>query len=250
VISPPRPLCRLVQFGDFAVNYQLKFWIEDRPMSYDIQSDVMTRIWYNLRRNGIKIPFPIRDVFIHETAGQSEALHEMDKRKIEHFLRRVTIFEPLTEEDIQKLALSGRLWNFGRSESIVKQGEVGGSLFLILQGDASVHVKVPDNGRDIVVARLKSGDFFGEKSLLTGEPRSATVVADTDIDLIEIEKTNILPLLENNPAIIEELSRRLAERQLVNEGFFKEEKRTEDAAVVRNRYAARFLQGMKAFFGL
>lgn len=250
VISPPRPICRLINFGDFAITYQLKFWIEDRPMSEDIQSDVMTRIWYNLRRNRITIPFPIRDVFIHEELEKKEEIEEMSHKRVEKFLRHVSIFEPLDDKDIELLAFSGRIWNFGKGEHIVKQGDVGGSLFLILVGDASVHVRMPDNGREIIVAKLKSADFFGEKSLLTGEPRSASVVADSDIELVEIEKEDLLPVLENSPEIMEELSRRLAERQLINEGFFQEGKQAEEVAVMRNNYSTRFLKNMKSFFGL
>jgi len=250
VVSTPRPVCRLIQFGDFAITYELKFFIEDHSIYQDIQGDVMTRIWYNLRRKGIKIPFPIRDVFIHETMDKREALDEMNQRRIEGFLRRVSIFEPLDDGGIQTLAFSGRHWHFGKGERVVKQGEVGNSLFLVLGGSAGVHIKIPDDGREVTVGHLQAGDFFGEKSLLTGEPRSASVVAETDLEVIEIEKTNLVPILGNNPGIMEELSRRLAERQLMNEGFFKEEKRAEEVAVMRTHYAARFLQSMKAFFGL
>lgn len=250
VISPPTPLCRLFQFGDFAITYQLKFWIEDRSMSDDIQSDVMTRIWYNLRRGGVKIPFPIRDVFMHEGGGKEKAVDEMNRQRVERFLRRASVFEPLDEAGIKTLALSGHFLHFGKSERVVKQGETGNSLFLILQGSASVYIKTPDNGTEIGVGHLKVGDFFGERSLLTGEPRSASVIAETDLEVIEIEKTSILPMLETNPGIMEELSRRLAERQLINEGFFKEQKEAEEVAVVRRNYTESFLKSMKAFFGL
>jgi len=250
VVSPPRPIARLINFGDFSITYELKFWIEDRSIYEDIQSDVMTRIWYNLKRNDIKIPFPIRDVFIHEGVEKRELVEEMNRRRIERFLRRVSVFEPLDDKCIEAIASSGRSWFFGKGERIVKQGETGSSLFLILEGEASVHIKTTDNGSEITVGRLRSGDFFGEKSLLTGEPRSANVVAETDLEVVEIEKTNLVPILENNPGIMDELSRRLAERQLINEGFFREEKKAEEVAVARTRYASRFLQSMKMFFGL
>jgi cAMP-binding proteins - catabolite gene activator and regulatory subunit of cAMP-dependent protein kinases len=245
----PRPLCRLTNFGDSSITYQLKFWIEDRPMSEDIQSDVMTHIWYSLKRSGIKIPFPIHDVFIHE-AVKKEVVEEMNLKKVEGFLRRISIFEPLDDGNIRALASSGRDWFFGRGERMVKQGELGGSLFLILEGSASVHVKLADDGREVIVGRLQAGDFFGEKSLLTGEPRSASVVAETDVEVIEIEKKNLVPILENSPKTMEELSRCLAERQLMNEGFFKDERKAEEVAMVRKNYSARFLQSMRLFFGL
>jgi CRP-like cAMP-binding protein len=210
----------------------------------------MTRIWYNLRRNNIRIPFPIRDVFIHEEVGKEELLKETNRRRVEEFLRRVSIFEPLDEMAIRSLASSGRLWRFGRGESIVKQGDTGSSLFIVLEGTAEVSISLANDGKVITVGHLHSGDFFGEKSLLTGESRSARVIAETDLEVVEIEKTNILPILENNPGIMEDLSKRLAERQLINEGFFKEGKKAEEVAVMRSNYTQRFLQNMKVFFGL
>lgn len=250
VVSPPRPICRLTEFGDFSITYELKFWIEDHSIYKDIKADVMARIWYNLRRGGIKIPFPIRDVFMHEGAVKEKARDEMNRQRVEGFLRRASIFEPLDDMGIKTLALSGHFLHFGKGERIVKQGDVGDSLFLILQGGAGVYIKTSDNGTEITVAHLKAGDFFGERSLLTGEPRSASIVAETDLEVIEIEKANILPVLENNPGIMEELSRRLAERQLINEGFFKEQKKAEEVAVMRRNYTERFLKSMRAFFGL
>lgn len=252
VVSTTRPLVRLVNYGDFSITYQLKYFIEDRPMAEDIQSDVMIRIWYNLRRNNIRIPFPIRDVFIHETMDERLAVEEQNRRRerIEGLLRRVSIFEPLQDREIQAIASSGRIWHFGRGEHIVKQGEAGSSLFLVLGGSAAVDIKVPDDGRVVTVAHLNTGDFFGEKSLLTGESRSASVVAETDLEVVEVDKANIVPILENNPGIMEDLSKRLAERQLINEGFFKEGKKAEEVAVMRTNYTERFLQSMKTFFGL
>ena len=252
VVSTPRPLARLVNYGDFSITYQLKYFIEDRPMAEDIQSDVMTRIWYNLRRNNIRIPFPIRDVFIHETMDERLAVEEQNRRRerIEGLLRRVSIFEPLQDREIQAIASSGRIWHFGRGEHIVKQGEAGSSLFLVLGGSAAVDIKVPGDERVVTVAHLNTGDFFGEKSLLTGESRSASVVAETDLEVVEVDKANIVPILENNPGIMEDLSKRLAERQLINEGFFKEGKKAEEVAVMRTNYTERFLQSMKTFFGL
>jgi CRP-like cAMP-binding protein len=187
---------------------------------------------------------------MHEGAVKEKARDEMNRQRVEGFLRRASIFEPLDDMGIKTLALSGHFLHFGKGERIVKQGDVGDSLFLILQGGAGVYIKTSDNGTEITVAHLKAGDFFGERSLLTGEPRSASIVAETDLEVIEIEKANILPVLENNPGIMEELSRRLAERQLINEGFFKEQKKAEEVAVMRRNYTERFLKSMRAFFGL
>jgi len=141
-------------------------------------------------------------------------------------------------------------WFYGRGEHIVKQSESGDSVYLILEGSAGVYVEIPGKKEPVIVGHLSSGDFFGEKSLLTGEPRGASVKAESDIEVAEIEKRDIAPILEATPGIAEALSKRLAERQLINEGFFEDAQQNQDVEEARENYSQQFLQGIQSFFGL
>jgi CRP-like cAMP-binding protein len=103
---------------------------------------------------------------------------------------------------------------YASGEYIVRQGEEGGSFFVITTG--RVEVSATDKaGVKAVLAQLGQGSFFGEMSLLTGERRSATVMAMADTDVVVIDKANFAGVITGNPAIAQSLSeileRRLAE---------------------------------------
>ncbi|MDZ7716582.1 MAG: mechanosensitive ion channel family protein [Balneolaceae bacterium] len=72
--NKPQPQCRLTNFGDFAITYTIKCYIDDHTLSEEIKDGIMTRIWYALKRKGIKIPFPIRDVYTHEAADRENGV--------------------------------------------------------------------------------------------------------------------------------------------------------------------------------
>jgi len=245
-VLPREPRIRLKQFGDSAITYEVKFWIEDRAASEDILSDVMTHIWYALRRARMAIPFPIRDVFLHQPAAE-ETVEERRRADAERALRAVDLFKPLDSRQITALASRGRLIRFGRGETVISRGEAGDSLFLIVSGQASVKL-AREGGGEVVAGTLKAGDTFGEMSLLTGAPRTATVVADNDLRVLEISKEAFEPVLQENPAVVEALSRLVADRQLASEGFFKQRPPAAEAAATRARYATTVLRNIRDFF--
>ncbi len=80
--------------------------------------------------------------------------------------------------------------------SIVREGEPGDAAFVILEGEAKV---VRPGGR--VIHRLLPGDFFGEISLLDGGPRTATVVAETPMTLLGLDRAHFRGLIENEPSV-------------------------------------------------
>lgn len=245
-VVPREPRIRLKQFGDSAINYEVKFWIEDRGASDDVLSDVMTNIWYALRRARMSIPFPIRDVFMHQATG-TETVEQRRRADAERALRALELFKPLDNDHIAALAARGRLIRFGRGEAVISRGEAGDSLFLIVSGQASVKL-AREGGGEVVAGTLKAGDTFGEMSLLTGAPRNATVVADNDLRVLEIGKDALGPILQESPAVAEALSRLVADRQLATEGFFKQQPPAAEAAATRARYATTVLRNIRDFF--
>lgn len=217
VLQTPPPIVRLVEYGDFAVFYEIFCWITDRSKYADTMDQIRTRMWYNLRRHHINIPFPIREVYAHTITKEDKI--EREKREIEErvcIMRNMEIFKPLKDETINELAVSAARKYFAAGEPLVKQGEDGESLFLILKGKAAVMIANKE-GAVKVVAHLSEGDFFGEMSLLTGARRSATVVADQDTEVIEITKADVASIIFKNKEIVAEFSKILAERQMANE---------------------------------
>ena len=104
---------------------------------------------------------------------------------------------------------------FGKGERIIIQGDAGNSMFILATGKASVQVE--REGRAQPVGNLVAGDCFGEISLLTGEPRSATVLATFDCEVLEIEKETMGTLLREHPELAESLSETVVARRSATE---------------------------------
>jgi CRP-like cAMP-binding protein len=117
-----------------------------------------------------------------------------------------------------------------------------------VEGQATVVVE--GNAGLTPVAFLRSGDCFGEMSLLTGERRRATVFAQTDCEVVEIGKAILARSLKENPALLSQLSELLARRQVETEGILAAEKQGGGAEAQHTQYAAGFLDKLRAFFEL
>lgn len=127
-------------------------------------------------------------------------------------LRRVPVFKPLTNREVDKLAHRARRVIYGPHDRIVIQGDRGASLFVVEAGFVEVLVRQPD-GHDIAVATLEPGAVFGEAALLTGVERTATVRSMGEAVLYEISKQALQPIIESRPQLVVELSLLMAARQ-------------------------------------
>ena len=131
---------------------------------------------------------------------------------------------------------------------MIEEGSPGDSMFVLLRGEADVLVS--KNGSTIQVATLNAGDCFGEMSLLTGEPRSATVRADRDCYVMEIGKPTMAEVLQSAPECLVQLSELLAQRKMATEGILKEATRTGEQFLKERQYTATFLHRLRTFFQL
>ena len=102
---------------------------------------------------------------------------------------------------------------FAPSETVIRAGDAGSSMFVLHNG--RVQVQVTDNGHLRPVAVLNEGDFFGEMALLTGEPRTAYVVALEETEVLEIGYEAMKKLFDTNPDLVESLSHIIAERRKI-----------------------------------
>lgn len=127
-------------------------------------------------------------------------------------LRRVPVFKPLTNREVDKLAHRARRVIYGPHDRIVIQGDRGASLFVVDTGFVEVLVRQPD-GHDIAVATLEPGAVFGEAALLTGVERTATVRSMGESVLYEISKQALQPIIESRPQLVVELSLLMASRK-------------------------------------
>jgi CRP-like cAMP-binding protein len=139
--------------------------------------------------------------------------------------------------------------HFGTNEAIIRQGENGDSMFIVVEGE--LKVLAARDGQTKHISTMSAGDCFGEMSLLTGEKRSATVVASTDCQLVEIDKAAIAQSLKESPNLLAQLSELLARRQLHSEDAFAgRETAAPGQAARQSRYAANFVNRLRSFFEL
>lgn len=215
--AEPAPKVRLMDYGDFAIVYETLFYVHDYAKLEDIRADLMNLIWYRFNRAGLTIPFPIRDVRARQITREDDLAGESERvRGIARLFAGVDLFAPLSGEERLTLAAGCHSRVYAGGESIVRQGEAGHSLFFISSGKVGVFVDQP--GRDrVCVGELGPGQFFGERSLLTGEGRSATVSALGDAVMVELGKEAFGSILKAKPELAEHLGRLLAERDRARE---------------------------------
>jgi small-conductance mechanosensitive channel/CRP-like cAMP-binding protein len=245
VCPEPRPKVFLKNFGDSGIEYDVKFYIEDHGQSSEISDAIRTNIWYGLHRHGIRIPYPTRTLQIERPTRDRQQEVQSAARII---LRQQPLFKCLSDEQLDALMPRGRVVHFGKDEKLICQGDTGESMFILVEGQANVVLE--RNGSSKFVASLGAGDCFGEMSLLTGERRSATVIANTDCEVVEIARPILAKSLKQNPELLKELSELLAKRQMENDGVLAAEISETGLKAREIKYAASFLQKLSSFFEL
>ncbi|PIE51232.1 hypothetical protein CSA37_12845, partial [Candidatus Fermentibacteria bacterium] len=139
ISAKPSPSAFLVDFGDSSINYEVRFWITDFPRKPQICDAVRSRIWYCLQRAGMSIPFPIRDVYLHNVSSDHEEKLRAELRDdILRELKKVDLFKPLDDNEINLLAGRSSIFRYTRGEAMVRQGEFADSLYLIRNGSVEV----------------------------------------------------------------------------------------------------------------
>jgi small-conductance mechanosensitive channel len=245
VAPEPKPKVYLKTFGDSSIEYEIKFWLEDHLHYFEVCDSIRTNVWYSLHRHGIKIPFPIRTVQIERPARSKEQEVQSTARLM---LRQQPLFKSFTDDQLDALLPRGQLSSFGRGEKVIEQGANGDSMFILVKGEANVVLH--RNGMETHVASLRAGDCFGEMSLLTGEKRSASVVANSDCEVVEIGKSILANSLKENPELLGKLSGLLAQRQLENEGILAAQTETSIIRAKQTEYQTTFIDRLRVFFEL
>jgi small-conductance mechanosensitive channel/CRP-like cAMP-binding protein len=205
----PMPRAELEVFADFAVVYELRYWLQDYAHYHDLDAVVRERVWYALERAGLSIAYPLIRQHQYAAGPLKVAAPSLATPEI---IQRGQLFAPLSDEERSHLARGARRLRFAEGEVVVREGDTTSSMFLIAEGRVAISVH-GEGSASQKVAVLEAGSAFGEISLLTGEPRLATARAVTESTLIEIDKDTIAPLLRANPSLVEKLDAIIQERR-------------------------------------
>jgi cAMP-dependent protein kinase regulator len=121
------------------------------------------------------------------------------------------LFSDFSQDELVAVIRGLELQTFEPGDIIITQGEPGDSLFILTTGTAKAFVREA-SGRHRLVRRMSDGAFFGEISILTGEPRTATVTAATGCDLLELQRSQLDEITKTRPRVLEVLRQFCEER--------------------------------------
>jgi small-conductance mechanosensitive channel/CRP-like cAMP-binding protein len=249
IAGEPLPNCVFMDFKESFGSYAVRYWLTDLAVDDPTNSVVRTRIYFALRRVGIPLSIPAHSIFVTEDdALRRERKDTEDAKKRADALGRVELFNSLTEEERSSLATRLRYAPFTRGEAMTRQGAEAHWLYLMTAGEAEVRVSTDGNLNERVAA-LHAGDVFGEMGMMTGEPRTATVIAVTDVECYRLDKEAFHDILRRRPEIADDISTLLATRRVELEAA--REDLNEEAKRQRMRYHENDLRRrIKNFFTL
>ena len=135
----------------------------------------------------------------------------MAHEDIKAFLRRVPLFAGLTEPQFEQLAAGSARRSYPKGRTIVSEGEPSQSMYILLAGRAKVQ-RSDSEGKEVILAVLGSGEYFGEMSLIDDSPRSASVITLESSEFIAVSKEAFKAMLAQSPDMAMSVMRGLVRR--------------------------------------
>ncbi|MBL8696959.1 MAG: mechanosensitive ion channel [Alphaproteobacteria bacterium] len=207
VLRDPPPSVRVTGFEYTQVSYELCFWLDGYADIDVVRHDVSNSVWYALDVLGLG-------------SWCDEPGDAATTSRAGRLVGYVDLFRDFDDSLRQRIAGVMKVRLLRPGDVIMREGELTSSVYIVELGAVEVSMNMGEHGPR-VVARLGTGDFFGEMSLLTGEPRSATLTAMCETKIWELDRESIEPILRSEPAIADRLSRVMAKRRLANTMLLK-----------------------------
>lgn len=152
----------------------------------------------------LEIPGEVLEKIVTSRSELLDMVLDLYKKRVtDTAIRSVSAFRGLGEDMIQKLVSESSLVSIPAGGLLVKEGESGDALYVIIHGMA--RVSHGDGARHVNLALLRAGDYFGEWSLMTGAPRAASVSAITRLDAVRIDCKTFLDFIQDNPEVRDRL---------------------------------------------
>ena len=178
----------------------------------------------------LELPGDVLEKVINQRPVLSNAVLSRYQQRIkETALRSVSGFRYLPLEKVKDLSEKAILSSYPAGSEIINEAEVGDSLYFMIFGTARVSRSV--NGEYLNLALLRAGEYFGEWSVLTGAPRSATVTALTRVEILEIDCQPFLQFIQDNPQIRDQIDSVAYNRHAESSDFTSDSQTDMDEAV-------------------
>jgi len=226
----PAPTAMVEEYKSYGVGYKLWVWLDRYPQREPIQGEVRRHIWYQFRRAGIQIPYPVSDQVLNQfmeraivpagpAAGSSNAQRQADGLLQSDFAHQVLEDDKgnllIPEEELSAWARGLSSQRYGRGEVIFSQGDAGDCCYVILSGLLEGKIHHRESGKETTF-ELGKGVVMGEMSLMTGLPRMADIRVKESAELLRVPAPEFAQLLEHHSGVLEQLSQLASERASAN----------------------------------
>lgn len=260
VSSQPGPVCLCLDFGkdghESYTTYGVQYWIDDMGRNDSTGSRVRLRIFAALERAEIPLAIPAAKQMLelHDAAHDEKHVKRRADANLDA-IKSIALLRSLNDEELRTLADGLRSAPFLEGEVMTRQGAIAHYLYIMTAGRAEIRTTIDPDGDGSApaitrkVAELTAPDFFGEMGLMTGAPRTADVVALTDVECYRLDKATFERVLLARPEIAVELSEKLAARRVQLFDIHKDLDEAARQARVDSE-TARILGAIKTFFGL
>lgn len=242
IAADPQPRCFVMEHQMQHIEYGVHVWVISAGQNEQSISQVLTRIYFALRRANAPVASIATTVELQKDTPAPDQQQELALAGAA--FKKSPIGRSLTEDEVKLVAHRLKRSWFAPGEAIVKQGEAGESMFVILHGSVSVMLAA-DSGAPQQIATLESGSFFGEMSLLTGDTRTTSVIAIDNVECAELDKEHLEDIMLRRPELAREISTTLDERQLALASA--REKMRRDSELPKE---VDFLSRIQQFFGI
>jgi small-conductance mechanosensitive channel len=211
ILKEPEPQIFTISYDDFAITYEVKFFIDDYSDIESIRDRFMSRIWYAAQRNSLTIPFPIRTLYhFHGPTTQAQGT----SKKFTESLQSLPSFVPLQNPDSAADGID--LQHYGTGEKVIWQGTHNNALYIVITGNAVMTVVDRDRLEHELLV-IKTGEFFGEMTLFSDEPSTISITAIADLEVMMLSSRAVNQMIDRQPNFAREISQILeTRRRMVN----------------------------------
>jgi CRP-like cAMP-binding protein len=243
----PPPQCVCLGFDDNGIQYGAIYWLTDLGRDMGTDSDVRVHVYAALQRHGMQIPYPHRVLIRDRTENREAALNrELEERG--RVLAQVPLFSAFTADERRALASELVTCNYVGGDVVSRHGDVADCLYILSSGTVTVYGAAQGNEPRPRLAVLTAPDYFGEMGVLTGQPRTATIVTEGEATCYRLDKPGFDAILRARPALVDALSEVIADRQSANDKTLALS--AEARARQANTRATELVRRIRQFFDL
>ena len=200
ILRTPEPVARFMGYSEWAAEYLVAFSSKNYGHKISCIEDVWQNVVRNLKIANLEPVFQVKNLVVQKET-KHDAIKETDHEPIfAKMFNEVEIFKALSNSSKLYLSQKMEVIHLQPGKSIIRQGDEGDAMYIIIEGVVSVVMTLEDDST-VEIGRLGAGTFFGELSLLTGDTRKASILTLTETMIYKINKADFRSVLLKEPHV-------------------------------------------------